>query len=109
MSLEILSYTHNFQCSNKSLSKRLYKCTISQPTKIIYTLIGYLLFPAVTRKLQNYRVQLFFRYTKRLLGTVKDIEKNPTVICFSRYQNHCMNIPIMSLLCYLRYQKQLFG
>ena len=31
-------------------------------------------------------------------------KKNLHVICISWYQNHCMDIPIMALLCYLRYR-----
>ena len=54
----------NITSSEEGLSKLLCKCTITQPNKIISTLIGYISSQAVTRILQNYRVHLYPGFVK---------------------------------------------
>ena len=50
--------------SVEGLSKALCKCTITQPNKIISTLIGYISSQAITRILQNYIVHLYSEFVK---------------------------------------------
>ena len=54
----------NITSSVEGLSKTLCKCTITQPNKIISTLFGYISSQAVTRILQNYKVQLYPGFVK---------------------------------------------
>ena len=50
--------------SLEGLSKTLCICTITQPNKIISTLIGYISSQTVTRIFQNYRVYLYPGFIK---------------------------------------------
>ena len=68
--------------SVEGLSKTLCKCTISQPNKIISTLIGYISSQAVTRILQNYIVHLYPGFVKVCeVGLKFGIQFNPCKVC----------------------------
>ena len=68
---EMFLYKHNF-------IKHLCKCIITQPNKIISTVIGYISSQAVTRILQNYRVHLYPGFVKVCeVGLEFGIQVNP--------------------------------
>ena len=68
--------------SVEGLSKPLCKCTITQPNKIISTMIGYISSQAVTRILQNYRVHLYPGFVKIYeVGLEFGIQFNPCKEC----------------------------